>query len=642
MRLLFCGFSSRIRKLRTVFTLTLTLTYDLHPFSRYQWDLWARPILENPVVKDFIANDAKVKEAMGPAGLDKRIAKRLQWWLEARFGMFIHWGIYAVAEGRWKGRQFNRPGEWIMHSARVPVREYARLAERFNPVRFDAGEWVDVAKRAGMKYLVITAKHHDGFAMYDSPSNPYNVVKATPWGRDPMKELAKACEQAGIPFGFYYSQTQDWYEKDAAGNTWDYKPPTRPQFRNYLERKVKPQLRELLTQYGPIAVLWFDTPRNMDVAESQDLKRLVHKLQPDCLVSGRVGNNLGDYGSLADNQVPRGTLPFGGAWETPATLNDTWAYKRDDQNWKSARTLIRTLVDSASKNVNYLLNIGPKPDGTIPKESISRLVAVGTWLRANGEAIYRTQESPFPYEFPFGRATRKGSRLYLHLFDQRPRNLKIYGLRTLVKGAAVLGDTGAPVFFSQRHEPAEDIHELRLELPTQPLPEAVRVIELELAGNPDAVQVPIQQENGSISLPALLSQIHGPRKRSAIRIGQSGVVEYWSDKSRWVSWRFRVREPASFTVRVILGSCRATGRKLTGGHRVAALLAGQRVQGWLGVGNLVERKGARHFYFQEAYTDLGTIIIDRAGTHDLKLKAVEINHLAPAGIVLSAVELIPQ
>ena len=576
MRLSFCGFSSRIRKLRTVFT--LTLTYYLHPFSKYQWDIWARPILEKPVVKDFIANEVKVKEAMGPAPLDMRTAGRLQWWLEARFGMFIHWGIYALAEGRWKGRQFNRPGEWIMHSARVPVREYARLTERFNPVNFNANEWVDVAKRAGMKYLVITAKHHDGFAMYDSPSNPYNVVKATPWGRDPMKELARACERGGIPFGFYYSQTQDWYEKDAAGNTWDYEPPTRPQFRNYLERKVKPQLRELLTQYGPIAVLWFDTPRNMDAAESEDLRRLVDELQPDCLVSGRVGNNLGDYGSLADNQVPRGTLPFGGAWETPATLNDTWAYKRDDQNWKSATMLIRTLVDSASKNVNYLLNVGPKPDGKIPKESISRLEAVGAWLRANGKAIYGTRESPFPYEFPFGRATQKGRRLYLHLFDQRQRHLEIYGLRTPVRSASFLGDCGAQVFFSQRHEPAEDVHELHLQLPAQRMEEAVRVFELKLVDNPDAVQIPIQQQDGLISLPALLSQIHGPRKRSGIRIGQSGVVEYWSDKSRWVSWNFRVWEPGYFTVRVILGTCRATGRMLTGGHQMAVLLAQQRIE----------------------------------------------------------------
>ena len=262
---------------------------------------------------ELIANEAKMKEAMGPAAGDAATAKRLKWWLDARFGMFIHWGIYAVAEGLWKGRYYERrPGEWVMHSAKIPVKEYTRLAEQFNPVKFDADEWVGVAKQAGMKYLVITAKHHDGFAMYDSPSSPYNVVRATPWGRDPMKELSEACGRAGIRFGFYYSQTQDWYEKDAAGNTWDFKPPTRCEFRRYLKRKVKPQLKELLTQYGPIGVLWFDTPRNMDLRESRELKRFVHSLQLDCLVSGRVGNNIGDYGSLADNQVPRGTLPFGG------------------------------------------------------------------------------------------------------------------------------------------------------------------------------------------------------------------------------------------------------------------------------------------------------------------------------------------
>ena len=591
-------------------------------------------------MEDVIANDAKVKEAMGPTKMDAAISKRLKWWQEARFGMFIHWGIYAVAEGRWKGRQYERrPGEWIMHSAKVPVKEYARLAEEFNPVKFDAGEWVGVARRAGMKYLIITAKHHDGFAMFQSPGSPYNVVDATPWGRDPMKELALACREAGIRFGFYYSQTQDWYEKDAAGNTWDFKPPTRSEFRQYLKRKVRPQLKELLTQYGPIGVLWFDTPRNMDLRESRDLKRFVHSLQPDCIVSGRVGNNIGDYGSLADNQVPRGTLPFGGAWETPATFNDTWAYKKDDRNWKSAATLLRLLVDHASKNVNYLLNVGPKPNGVIPAPSVRRLEEIGKWLRVNGEAIFGTRESPFPYEFPWGRATGKGKNLYLHIFHWPRGDLKIYGLRNTVKHGEFLADRRRNVSISEIHDVDRDLHELTLKLPAKRPQNHVTVVKLELTGWPDAVQIPIQQQDGGVSLPALLSRIRGPSKRSDIRIGQSGVVEYWTDKRRWLSWDFHLREPGRFTVRVILGTCRATGRKLTGGHVVTAGLDRQRITGRLGVRNLVESVRAR--YFQEAYTDIGTVAIDREGVHELHLRAEKINHLAPAGIVLSVVELIP-
>lgn len=590
-------------------------------------------------MKDRIANDAVVKEAMGPAPSDERAARRLQWWLEARFGMFIHWGIYAVVEGQWKGRRFDRPGEWIMHSAKIPVKEYARLADQFNPVRFNAREWVDLALRSGMKYFVITAKHHDGFAMFRSPSCAYNVVEATPWGRDPMEELAEACREARLPFGFYYSQTQDWYEKYAAGNTWDFEPPTRDQFRRYLDIKVKPQLRELLTQYGPIGVLWFDTPRNMDLEESREMRQLVHDLQPDCLVSGRVGNDLGDYGSLPDNLVPRGTLPFGGAWETPATLNDTWAFKKDDRNWKSSSTLIRSLVDHASKNVNYLLNVGPKPDGSLPPASVERLEEVGRWLCTNGDAVYGTRESPYPYEFPWGRVTRKGRRLYLHLFDVAGDRLKLFGLRNRVEKAGLLADPGVRLDISEIHRGAADDHELSVDVSARRKSESVAVVELDLDGPPDAVQDPIQLQNGVVSLPALLSRLRGPSGRSGIRIGQSGVVEYWTDKTRWLSWRFRVREPGCFVVRVVVGTCRGTGRRLVAGHVVSAACAEQRVEGRLGVENRVDTLRAK--YFPEAYTNLGTVEISRKGACELKLKALEINHEAPAGIVISAVELIP-
>ncbi len=298
-------------------------------------------------------------------GTGGRKVDPLAWWRQARFGMFIHWGLYAVPAGYWKGQPIPRLGEWIMTHARIPLAEYSGLAKQFNPVKFNAPKWVALARQAGMKYLVITAKHHDGFAMYDSPCSPYDIVDATPFGRDPMKELARACRKAGIRLCFYYSQYQDWADPNGGGNTWDFdESKSKKDFEKYFRAKCLPQVRELLTQYGPIGLMWFDTPGEMTMDQSLELKQFVHSLQPRCLVSGRVGHEVGDYGSLGDNQIPRRAV--GGDWETPATINDTWGFKRQDHHWKTTATLLYLLVDLVSKGVNYLLNVGPTAQGAYP------------------------------------------------------------------------------------------------------------------------------------------------------------------------------------------------------------------------------------------------------------------------------------
>ena len=307
----------------------------------------------------------------------------LGWWREARFGMFIHWGLYAIPAGIWKGEPVDGIGEWIMLRKRIPRAEYETLAKQFDPVRFDAAAWVDLAVQAGMRYLVITAKHHDGFALYQSPCCPYNIVDATPFGRDPLAELADACRAAGITLGFYYSQDQDWHDPGGSRNDWDFAAEDKD-FAAYLERKVKPQLRELLTQYGPVGLIWFDTPYSISREHSIELRDFVHRLQPDCLVSGRIGNDVGDYGSLGDNQIPAGRVQAD--YETPATLNDTWGFKSTDHHWKSTETLLLLLIDLASKGVNYLLNVGPTAAGVIPEPSAQRLRAIGAWMRTNEDS----------------------------------------------------------------------------------------------------------------------------------------------------------------------------------------------------------------------------------------------------------------
>jgi alpha-L-fucosidase len=339
------------------------------------------------------------------APVDAAKAKRLEWFREAKYGLFIHWGLYAIPAGQWQGKRIPGIGEWIMNRAQIPVKTYEQLAKQFNPVKFNADEWVQLAKDAGMKYIVITSKHHDGFALFKSRASAYNVVDATPFKRDILKELADACARGGIRLGFYYSQSQDWYEKNGAGNTWDFGPDEKKNYDEYLQGKAEPQIKELLTGYGPVALIWFDTPRMMTGERPHRFTRIVRSLQPDTLIDGRLGVE-GDYVSTGDNVVPSDVL--GEAWEVPATLNHTWGYRSDDHDWKSPQTVIFKLIDIVSKGGNYLLNVGPTAEGVIPQPSQDVLRTVGRWLRVNGDAVYGANPTPFGDEL--GETSSKGAK----------------------------------------------------------------------------------------------------------------------------------------------------------------------------------------------------------------------------------------
>lgn len=381
--------------------------------------------------------------------------ERIAWWREAKFGMFIHWGLYAVPAGAWKGTSYPGIGEWIMFKARIPVDEYEALAEQFNPTEFDAEAWADLAVAAGMRYMIITAKHHDGFAMYHSSVDEYNIVDATPFDRDPIAELAQACAERGLKFGVYYSQAQDWHAPggaiwkrpheggpDYGGAVWDERQEG--DFDTYLRAKAVPQVRELLTDYGPIAVIWFDTPLDVMTEERAALlENTVRELQPETLISGRLGgSNQSDYESEGDNRIPASVRP--GDWETPATLNDTWGYRTDDANWKKPRDLIFKLVDIVSKGGNYLLNVGPDARGVIPAASEEILRAVGRWVTANGEAIYGAGPTPLGDELaagahPLWRCTTKPGVLYVTLFDWDGSSVTLDLLGFTITRASILG-----------------------------------------------------------------------------------------------------------------------------------------------------------------------------------------------------------
>jgi len=357
--------------------------------------------------------------------------ERMAWWRDGRFGMFIHWGVYAVPAGTYKGKRIHGTGEWIMNTAPIPVDEYKKFADAFNPIGYNADEWVRLAKNAGMKYIVITNKHHDGFCLWDSKVTDWDIMDATPFGRDILAELAAACKKHKIKLCFYHS-IMDWHHPDAQAPFYPNYNDTvqsNPNFDRYVEQYMKPQLAELLANYGPLGVLWFDGEWIKDWTEpkGKELYAWLRELQPDLIINNRVGKGrkgmeglsasddyAGDFGT-PEQQVPATGLP-GVDWETCMTMNDTWGYKAYDENWKSSEDLIRHLIDIASKGGNFLLNVGPTPEGLIPQASVARLEAMGKWMAVNGESIYGTTASPIGRP-SWGRCTAKDNRLYLHVFD---------------------------------------------------------------------------------------------------------------------------------------------------------------------------------------------------------------------------------
>lgn len=419
--------------------------------------------------------------------------QRMRWWREARFGMFIHWGLYAVPAGEYKGQRSEHVGEWIMEWANIPRVEYEKFAAQFNPVKFDAREWVSIAKNAGMKYIVITSKHHDGFAMYDSKISNYDIVDATPYHRDPIKELAAEAKKQGLKFCFYYSIV-DWHYPAAyvdapgkdptAGNTTTkLKPRGKEEYLKYMQG----QLRELITKYDP-AVLWFDGEWQdwWTEADGKELYRYVRSLKPDILINNRVGKGrqgmqgmnktdqeyAGDFGT-PEQQIPANGLP-GVDWESCMTMNTTWGFKSYDDKWKSPEVLIRNLIDIASKGGNYLLNVGPTAEGLIPPASVERLAAIGAWMKVNGESIYGTTASPFPNQLEFGRATSKPGRVYLHVFDwPADGNLRVPRWSDTLARAYLLASPKESLTFTARDD-GVSIH-----LPAKPIDPVATVVVVE-------------------------------------------------------------------------------------------------------------------------------------------------------------------
>jgi len=357
---------------------------------------------------------------------------------DGNYGMFIHWGLYSSLAGQWDGKTYYGIGEWIMNPrvAGIPPAEYQKVAKVFNPVDFDARAIARLAKSAGMKWIIITSKHHDGFAMFDS-AHPFNIVDATPFKRDPMKELSEACREQGLAFGFYYSHNQDWTTPGGTGGPANNADGSQATFERYFREKCFPQVKEICENYGDLGYIWFDTPSGMPEELVREMADYVRKAQPQAMLCSRIGYGLGDYVSLGDMAVPTMNQP--GLWETCDTTNDSWSYAWYDSNWKDAKTILSRLVATVARGGTYLLNVGPDGLGRVPEAAVRYLEESGEWIQRYPEVVYGAESSPWGHALPWGDVTVQDDTLNLVVFDwPADGRLLLPGLKTPIESAELL------------------------------------------------------------------------------------------------------------------------------------------------------------------------------------------------------------
>ncbi len=445
---------------------------------------------------------------------------KMDWWKEAKFGMFIHWGLYSITAGTWGDQKMKRVigSEWILNVLKIPIADYKQLAPQFNPANFNADNFVLLAKEAGMKYLIFTAKHCEGFAMFQTAADPFNIMEASPYKKDIVKALAESCKKHNLPFGVYYAQAMDWYH--AGGGSYDKKwdKAQEGRFSDYIEKVSLPQVKELVTNYQP-SIIWFDTPAEMTPELAKQFTDFLVQ-HPDIIINDRLGGNVEGDLTTPEQYIPATGIP-GKNWESCMTMNETWGYNSDDHNWKSTETLVRNLIDITSKGGNYLLNVGPDATGLVPQPSVERLKEVGKWMKTNGEAIYGTQANPFS-ETSWGRVTQKKvgktTRLYLHIFDW-PADGKIvlYGLQNKVLKAYPLINRAKKIKTEQ--------YAAQLTIPLAGLTKSdfATVIVLEIAGNANVVNKPEIKPNATVYIDKARFTIHSATPNAVLRFTLDGT-----------------------------------------------------------------------------------------------------------------------
>ncbi len=559
-----------------------------------------------------LALGATAGRAALPDETDAEKDARMAWWRDAKFGMFVHWGLYSIPAGEWNGKHVPGYAEWIMNRAAIPRDKYAELQKQFNPTEYDADQWVDIAKRAGMKYIVITSKHHDGFCLFHSEHTDYDMA-GTPYGRDLLKPLAEACHREGLQICWYHS-IMDWHHADASG----------ARFPKYVEH-MKAQLKELLTNYGKIGVLWFDGEWIGEWSEEQgiELEKYLRDMQPDLIVNNRVGKRKprspGDFGT-PEQEIPATGIP-GWDWETCMTINSTWGYSIHDDRWKTTEDLVRKLIDIVSKGGNFLLNVGPTADGVIPEKSVERLEGMGRWLAVHGESIYGTTAGPLG-RLPWGRCTAKPGKLYLHVFDwPQDGRLLVPRVEAFEGSARLLADAAG----DRLAVAADDDGGLWITLPqTAPDPIAsVVVLEGSFEVGP-AQSAARQAADGSVTLRAADAVLHGERLQYETGGGKDNVG-FWTNPADWAAWEMAVKQPGTFRVEVTYACPDASA-----GSRYTVDVGGEKLSG------TVEATGSWTAF---KTVELGRIRIVEAGKHALAVRA---QSLAGEGVMnLRSVALKP-
>lgn len=568
-----------------------------------------------------------------PFETEEEYASRIQWWRDAKYGMFIHFGLYSILGGEYNGQVTPKIAEWIQNTLKIPLADYKKLIEKFNPQEFNADEWASVAKAAGMKYMVVTAKHHDGFALFDSKVSDYDVMN-TPFKRDIIKELKDACNKQGLKFGLYYSHVIDWEHPDAyigggelaeRMNTVDF-DSAKMDRATYLKEKSFPQLRELLTNYGTIDIIWFDMGKGLTDDEIRQFVKISRDLQPNIIISSRIGDEISpkdinkdmlfDFYTPNDNYFTGDQLAI--PFEMAGTTNGSWGYRKTDREWRQPNMILSSLIACASRDGNYLLNVGPSGTGKIPQDAVKNLKTAGAWLKKYGESVYGTNPSPFPWNYNWGFVTQKPNKIFLNISDWPANNqIELNGLLTAVDAVRVLRDRRA-IKFSQNG----------------------RFLTIDLTGvEKDELITPlvVEYSDARLQVDPTISQ----GADNTVRLDRI-TSEYNKDKLL-SSWKFRIHTPGKYQIDIISNE--------KGGHSKPLWTGADQAGSVQVVGKIIpfllkrdeEKINPTLFFYKEIRSHVSEVEFPKAGTYTLQLKNIDVDaDKWTNGFGLSRIELIKQ